>query len=563
MVGNVYGIVMDATTLTPISQAEIFLLRQPLAQGSVQELMRTPPADQTLSQLQTAERRGLTDPQGEFLINSVPTPFPGQFYLIVIRSPGYNLFVIDQARVLPGATMALKLNARLTPGRDAPVYHHASDPAAPLLYRDEEEGLMAGESDPGLDLLKSLQQERSVFATREGLVGGTTANGHVIVERDHFVALPSRRALNANDSTLACQVELSCQGLTVRAPVWDIGPWNVKDDYWNPSSLREMWSELPEGTPEAEAAFLANFNAGYDDGLSKPGRKPTNPAGIDLADGTFWDDLKLTGNGRISVKFLWRPDVRIGDQVQVTATSLNVRATPGGTAIRQKIRGDRGTITSGPQGSLPGSTFYVWWQIQWEDGLAPGWSAENYLEKIDAASPDRILRLAGDLNFGALESGRTTNRILTLYNDGNSPLTVQSISLPDGFSAVWTGATAASSSQEVIVSFSPIQARNYEGSLMVNSDFTSGANTCLLFGTGLAVAPLLSIESPDRGITLTLRGTMGGRYEVQHAPGLDGTSTWQTLTNTTLTSNSFAFTDGTFTNSPRRFYRGIVVRPAP
>ncbi|TDC87785.1 hypothetical protein [Actinomadura sp. 7K507] len=35
-----------------------------------------------------------------------------------------------------------------------------------------------------------------VFATREGLVGGTTANGHVITERDHFVALPSRRGLS-------------------------------------------------------------------------------------------------------------------------------------------------------------------------------------------------------------------------------------------------------------------------------------------------------------------------------------------------------------------------------
>ncbi|MBW0116104.1 hypothetical protein I4J48_12650, partial [Pseudonocardia sp. KRD-169] len=39
-----------------------------------------------------------------------------------------------------------------------------------------------------------------VFATREGLAGGTTANGHVIAERDHFVALPSRRALAPRDS---------------------------------------------------------------------------------------------------------------------------------------------------------------------------------------------------------------------------------------------------------------------------------------------------------------------------------------------------------------------------
>lgn len=39
-----------------------------------------------------------------------------------------------------------------------------------------------------------------VFATREGLVGGTTANGHIIRSRDHFVALPSRRSLAPRDA---------------------------------------------------------------------------------------------------------------------------------------------------------------------------------------------------------------------------------------------------------------------------------------------------------------------------------------------------------------------------
>ncbi|XVV38978.1 hypothetical protein ACQPXT_38425 [Streptomyces sp. CA-100214] len=39
-----------------------------------------------------------------------------------------------------------------------------------------------------------------VYATREGLVGHTTANGHVIKANDHFVALPSRRALSPKGS---------------------------------------------------------------------------------------------------------------------------------------------------------------------------------------------------------------------------------------------------------------------------------------------------------------------------------------------------------------------------
>src|SRR3982751_62566 len=35
-----------------------------------------------------------------------------------------------------------------------------------------------------------------VYATREGLVGHTTANGHVVTASDHFVSLPSTRSLS-------------------------------------------------------------------------------------------------------------------------------------------------------------------------------------------------------------------------------------------------------------------------------------------------------------------------------------------------------------------------------
>ena len=35
------------------------------------------------------------------------------------------------------------------------------------------------------------------------------------------------------------------------------------------------------------------------------GRKVVNPAGIDLADGIFWDDLKLPTNTWIDVEYLW------------------------------------------------------------------------------------------------------------------------------------------------------------------------------------------------------------------------------------------------------------------
>ncbi|MGA8116384.1 MAG: hypothetical protein WCA46_22235 [Actinocatenispora sp.] len=140
-----------------------------------------------------------------------------------------------------------------------------------------------------------------VFATREGLVGGTTANGHVITENDHFVALPSGRALSPRDTTdLSVHICNPANGACVDAPVWDIGPWNTHDDYWSPAGQRENWGDLPQGTPEAQAAY----NDGYNGGLDQFGRSVLNPAGIDLADGTF-ADLGMGDNGYVDVTYLW------------------------------------------------------------------------------------------------------------------------------------------------------------------------------------------------------------------------------------------------------------------
>jgi hypothetical protein len=141
-----------------------------------------------------------------------------------------------------------------------------------------------------------------VFATREGLVGGTTANGHVIKTNDRFAALPSRRALASNGgSEYQVRICYPVNGRCTTTSVWDVGPWNTKDDYWNPSTIREMWKNLPRGKPEAQAAYLE----GYNGGLDQFGRRVANPAGIDLADGTFWLDLGMSNNDWVNVTYLW------------------------------------------------------------------------------------------------------------------------------------------------------------------------------------------------------------------------------------------------------------------
>ena len=136
-----------------------------------------------------------------------------------------------------------------------------------------------------------------VYATREGLVGGTTANGHVIQPSDHFVALPSGSALSPNGSS-DYSVQVCGPSRCETAPVWDIGPWNTHDDYWDAN--RAEFTDLPQGKPEAQAAYQNGYNGGRDEF----GRTVSNPAGIDLADGTFYN-VGLNDNGWVTVTYLW------------------------------------------------------------------------------------------------------------------------------------------------------------------------------------------------------------------------------------------------------------------
>lgn len=138
-----------------------------------------------------------------------------------------------------------------------------------------------------------------IYATREGLVGGTTANGHVIQSSDHFVALPSGRGLSPRNGTVF-SVKVCGPVRCETAPVWDIGPWNTKDDYWDGRDIRQEFGDLPLGTPEAQAAYQQGYNGGRDEF----GRKVGNPAGIDLADGTFYN-VGLNDNGYVTVTYLW------------------------------------------------------------------------------------------------------------------------------------------------------------------------------------------------------------------------------------------------------------------
>lgn len=217
----------------------------------------------------------------------------------------------------------------------------------------------------------------TVFATREGLVGHRTANNHLITERDHFVALPSRRVLNTSDRRRDYQVTVCYdkRGRCATAPVFDIGPWNITDDYWNPAYVRQTWRDLPQGRPQAQAARQSGYNAGFD-GF---GRGVTNPAGIDLADGLFWDGLAMTSNDWIRVSYLWTG----GIVAAVTADTLNIRLQPNTTTqiVRRSYGGYKLVLNCETTGTSTAGTT-KWYRLS-EGGYVTG----SYVDSAGVAPP--------------------------------------------------------------------------------------------------------------------------------------------------------------------------------
>lgn len=119
-----------------------------------------------------------------------------------------------------------------------------------------------------------------VKATREGLIGGTTASGYVVDRDVPFVALPSRKALGR-----FVRLSNPRNGRTCLAVVLDVGPWNVADDNYVFSGER----------PQAES------------GVDLGGRR-TNESGIDLGE-AVWKSLGMKGNTKVDWYFVTGDDV--------------------------------------------------------------------------------------------------------------------------------------------------------------------------------------------------------------------------------------------------------------
>lgn len=73
---------------------------------------------------------------------------------------------------------------------------------------------------------------------------------------------------------------------------------------------------------------------------------------------------------------------------------------------------------------------------------------------------------------------------MTISNSGNASLTVSGIGYPTGFSGNWSGTIPSGGSRAVTVTFAPLAATAYSGTIVVNGDQTGGTNTIGVSGAG-------------------------------------------------------------------------------
>jgi uncharacterized protein YkwD len=151
-------------------------------------------------------------------------------------------------------------------------------------------------------------------------------------------------------------------------------------------------------------------------------------------------------------------------------------------------------------------------------------------DKANPAAPSassqagaRVIAVSGNLAFGSVEAGKTTESTLAIANSGTAPLSVTGITVPDGYTVNWSSGTVApGGSQQVTVRFAPTAARSYDGTLVVNGDHTSGTNTAALKGTGLASAFVTITGTATEAAAGAL---VGANIEIRDGPDAKKTTT--------------------------------------
>jgi hypothetical protein len=182
-----------------------------------------------------------------------------------------------------------------------------------------------------------------------------------------FAALRNTSALSSFNCPPGYLLGLDYRVLVIRDsgtagvfPVKEVGPWNIDDNYWDFGAgaprPRRLFGNLPTGTPEAQAAFLNDYNftancknldhtpSTRSDGADQFGRCVLNPAGFDLSVAAAAQlGLAPRQNEWVTVAFLWSPI-----RTSITSSHSGLRADVFGASTADGAAIVQWTPHSGP-----------------------------------------------------------------------------------------------------------------------------------------------------------------------------------------------------------------------
>ncbi|UZR93209.1 choice-of-anchor D domain-containing protein [Chondrinema litorale] len=131
----------------------------------------------------------------------------------------------------------------------------------------------------------------------------------------------------------------------------------------------------------------------------------------------------------------------------------------------------------------------------------------------------KILYVESELNFGDVILGETQNKNITIENNGNTELTITSISSDNSqFKTSYSGTIQAGGSVVVSVAFTPTSTGEQSATMAISSDKTSGSNTVTLSGTGT----IDNSDNTDETYVSTIYEAETTEYEVLTESGSNG-----------------------------------------
>jgi hypothetical protein len=125
------------------------------------------------------------------------------------------------------------------------------------------------------------------------------------------------------------------------------------------------------------------------------------------------------------------------------------------------------------------------------------------------STPTRVIAVSGNLAFGDVPVGSQRDLSFAIANSGTAAPTVTGTTISGGLAAhtlfsFTNGTIAAGTTQTVSVRFQPTSAGSYSGTVTVNGDQTSGANTIAISGNATGASA---------------QGTWLGSYIVERCDG--------------------------------------------